>query len=124
MPAEPRFERLALLIQRQLLGVDVDMRLEALPLREFATRVATGQFDAFLSELIASHGLGFTYMMWHSKPPSPFFRTGYAGADAALDRVRAARTDDETRPPSTRCSARCTTIRRRRSSTGSRRAAP
>ena len=29
--AEPRFERLALLLQRQLLSVDVDMRLEALP---------------------------------------------------------------------------------------------
>jgi hypothetical protein len=73
------------------------MRLEALPGREFSTRLAAGQFDAFLTELIASSGLAFTYMMWHSNPPSPFFRSGYTSADAALDRIRAARTEDETR---------------------------
>ena len=94
--AAPHFERLALLIQRELLGIDVDMRLEALPLSEFGARVGSGRFDAFLGELIASHGLGFTYMLWHSTPP-PFIRTGYKGADAALDRVRDARTDDDLR---------------------------
>ena len=41
VPADPRFERLALLLQRQLLAVDVDMRLEALPLPEFQPRVAS-----------------------------------------------------------------------------------
>ncbi|MEO5823047.1 MAG: ABC transporter substrate-binding protein [Vicinamibacteraceae bacterium] len=95
--AEPRFERLALLLQRQLQSVDVDMRLEALPLPEFSTRVAAGRFDAFVNELIASTGLGFTYMMWHSNPPGPFLRSGYASANPALDRLRTARTDDETR---------------------------
>lgn len=94
--ADPRYERLALLIQRQLYGIDVDMRLEAVPISEFQGRVSSGRYDAFLGELIASHGLGFTYLLWHSTPAS-FIRTGYAGADAALDRVRAARTDDETR---------------------------
>ena len=94
--ADPRYERLALLIQRQLLAVDVDMRLEAVPLSAFRPRVASGKFDAFLGELIASHGLSFTYMLWHSTP-EPLIRTGYAGADAALDRVRAARTDDDLR---------------------------
>jgi peptide/nickel transport system substrate-binding protein len=94
--ADPRYERLALLIQRQLLTVDVDMRLEAVPLSAFRPRVASGKFDAFLGELIASHGLSFTYMWWRSTP-EPFIRTGYAGADAALERVRAARTDDDLR---------------------------
>ena len=96
VPAEPQFERLALLIQRQLLSVDVDMRLEALPVSALQERVATGRYDAFLFELIASHGLSFTYLLWHSTPP-PFIRTGYKGADAALDRVRDARTDDDLR---------------------------
>ena len=95
--AEPRFERLALVVQRQLLGVDVDMRLEALPVPEFAARLAAGRFDAFLTELIASSGLGFSYMMWHANPPGPFFRSGYASANPVLDRLRGARTDDETR---------------------------
>jgi ABC-type transport system substrate-binding protein len=97
VPAEPRFERLALVVQRQLLRVDVDMRLEALPVPEFAARLARGRFDAFLTELIASNGLGFTYMMWYANPPGPFFASGYASADPVLDRLRGARTDDETR---------------------------
>jgi peptide/nickel transport system substrate-binding protein len=95
--AEPRFERLALLLQRQLLNIGVDMRLEAVPIGEFATRVATGQFDAFANELIASNGLGFASMVWHSNPAGPFFQSGYASADLAFDRLRAARSDDETR---------------------------
>jgi peptide/nickel transport system substrate-binding protein len=95
--ADPVFERLALALQRQLLAADVDMQLEALPLPEFQERLAAGRFDVFLTELIASHGLGFSYMIWHSGPGSPFFRSGYTGADAALDRLRAARTDDEVR---------------------------
>ena len=90
--ADPRFERLALLIQRQLLGIDVDMKLEAVPMSSFRTRVASGRYDAFLGEMAASSGLGFTYLWWHSTPPS-MIRTGYAGADAALDRIRSARTD-------------------------------
>jgi len=93
---DPRYEKLALLIQRQLLAVDVDMRLEAVPTSTFQTRVASGRFDAFVGELIASHGLSFTYMWWRSAPES-LIRTGYTGADAVLDRVRAARTDDELR---------------------------
>jgi peptide/nickel transport system substrate-binding protein len=92
----PRYERLALLIQRQLLAVDVDMRLEAVPISDFRPRAASGKFDALLGELIAGRGLSFTSLLWHSSP-TPLIRTGYAGADAALDRVRVARTDDELR---------------------------
>ena len=94
--ADPRYERLALLIQRQLIDIDVEMRLEALPISAFQERVSGGRYDAFLGELIATPGLGFTYLLWHSRPAS-FIRTGYTGADAVLDRVRAARSDDETR---------------------------
>jgi hypothetical protein len=36
-------------------------------------------------------------MVWHSNPPSPYVRSGYSGANAALDALRAARTTDETR---------------------------
>jgi peptide/nickel transport system substrate-binding protein len=93
---DPRYERLALLIQRQLLEIDVDMRLEEVPMSDFQGRVASGRFDAFLGELIASHGLGFTYLIWHSAA-TPFIRTGYAAADGVLDRVRVARTEDDLR---------------------------
>jgi peptide/nickel transport system substrate-binding protein len=94
--ADSRIERVALLIQRQLLLVDVDMKLEAVPMSAFPQRIGTGRYDAFLGEMAASHGLGFTYSWWHSTPPS-LIRTGYTGADAALDKIRAARTDDDLR---------------------------
>jgi peptide/nickel transport system substrate-binding protein len=95
--SDSRFERLALLVQRQLLSVDVDMRLEAVPFEEWVRRVSTGRFEASLGEIISGPGLGFVYMVWHSNPPSPFMRSGYSGANAVLDQLRAARTDDETR---------------------------
>jgi ABC-type transport system substrate-binding protein len=95
--ADPRYERLALLIQRQLLRVDVDMRLQPVPLRDFQTQVLSGRFDAFLSDVVAGLGLDLIYANWHSTPPGPYFRTGYRSADAVLDRARGARSDDETR---------------------------
>lgn len=97
VPADPRYERLALLIQRQLLTLDVDMQLRALPLEEFRKQVLAGTFDAFLVEVVAGFGLDLIYANWHSTPPGPYFRSGYTGADAVLDRLRRARTDDETR---------------------------
>jgi peptide/nickel transport system substrate-binding protein len=95
--ADARAERLALLIQRQLLGIDVDMRLEALGLREFQQRLDSGRYDAFLSELATGYGLGLTYMWWHPGPRSAIIDTGYTGAVPALDRLRTARTDDDVR---------------------------
>jgi ABC-type transport system substrate-binding protein len=97
VPPDARAERLALLIQRQLLAVDVDMRLEALELREFNQRLATRRYDAFLSELITGYGLGFTYMWWHPGPQSAIIDTGYAGAVPALDDLRSARSEAEVR---------------------------
>jgi peptide/nickel transport system substrate-binding protein len=97
VPADPRYERLALLIQRQLLSIDVDMRLRPVPLDEFRRHVLSGEFDAFLAEVVAGFGLDLIYANWHSSPPGPYFRTGYTGADAVLDRVRQARTDGDTR---------------------------
>lgn len=95
--ADPRYQRLALLIQRQLLTVDVDMRLQSVPLPEFGSRVLSGEFDAFLSDVVAGLGLDLIYANWHSTPPGPYFRTGYRSADAVLDRIRQARSDEETR---------------------------
>jgi peptide/nickel transport system substrate-binding protein len=97
VPAQPKFERLALLVQRQLLSVDVDMRLEAVPFEQYTERLTSGRFDASVGEIISGPGPGFAYMVWHSNPPSPYVRSGYSGANAALDALRAARTTDETR---------------------------
>jgi peptide/nickel transport system substrate-binding protein len=93
---EPRIERVALLLQRQLIEIDVDLQLESVALVAFQERVRAGRYDAFLIELAAGHGLNLTHHLWHSAG-STLVSTGYSGADAALDQVRDARSDADTR---------------------------
>jgi peptide/nickel transport system substrate-binding protein len=88
-----RFERIALIVQRQLSAVGVDMQLRLVSLQEFRTRAAKGDFDAFIHELSSGRTLRFPYIFWHSK--TALLRTGYSAADAALDRMTLARTDDD-----------------------------
>jgi peptide/nickel transport system substrate-binding protein len=97
VPDDPRIERVALLIQRQLTEIGVNMRLESVPLPEFSERVLKNPPDAFMNELVSGHGLNLTAMLWHSTPGPPFFKTRYRGADGALDRYRDARSEAETR---------------------------
>jgi len=92
----PRYESFALVVQKALLDIGVDMALEPVPLRELQTRLAAGRFDAYLLEMLAGQGLNWPYWFWHSSDAggSPWLRSGYTAADAALDRVRGA-ADDE-----------------------------
>jgi peptide/nickel transport system substrate-binding protein len=92
---DPRFERLAVLIQKQLADVGVDMRLVSLPLKDLGERVAKGDFDAFLIEM-NGRSLGWVYEWWHSHEQGRI-NSGYRSADGALDRIKAAATDDEVR---------------------------
>jgi len=94
----PRYEQLAMTVQRQLYEVDVDMRLEPVPLREFVARIRRRDFDAVLVDLVAGLGMGLPYEVWHSKAGTSLYPdTGYQAADAILDAVRAAMSDDEMR---------------------------
>ena len=90
-----RFERIALTVQRQLLSVGVDLRLEIVPLKEFGERTEKGRFDAFLFEMVSGRTLRFAHELWHSARTP--LRTGYTAADDALDRMKLARTDAEIR---------------------------
>jgi peptide/nickel transport system substrate-binding protein len=94
---DPRFERLAVLIQKQLADVGVEMRLLSLPLNQLGERVAKGDFDAFLMEF-GGRSLRWVYEFWHSHGPGQGqFDGGYRSADAVLDRIKAAPTDEEIR---------------------------
>jgi peptide/nickel transport system substrate-binding protein len=92
---DPRFERLAVLVAKQLADVGIDMRLEPLPVEQFVPRLGSGDFDAFLFEM-AGRSLGWVYQFWHSNDRG-MVKNGYVSADAVLDRIRGARTDDEIR---------------------------
>jgi peptide/nickel transport system substrate-binding protein len=94
---EPTFNRIALRIQRQLYEIGVDMEIVAVPPRRLGEALNTGGFEAALMEFIGSRSLNWVYFLWHSPQPGvqSDLATGYSGADAALDRFRAATDDDE-----------------------------
>jgi len=96
---DPQFERIALLLQRQLSDVGVDMALEPATLRNLIKRIGANDFDAYLFQVNSGRSFDWTYRYWHSPQPGiPLMQdSGYAGADAILERLRAARSDNETR---------------------------
>ena len=97
---DPRFERIALVLQKQLYDIGVDMQLEAVPLTNLAKRVQSGDYDAFLLEMLSGRSLTWLYRAWRSRPPGvpvEFFASGYTAADAVLDRLRHTITEPETR---------------------------
>lgn len=92
---DSRFERLAVLVQKQLADVGVDMQL--VPIKDVAdlvTRFSTGNFDAFIFEM-AGGSLSWVYQFWHSGNAS--LNDGYQSADTALDQLKGSRSDDEIR---------------------------
>lgn len=92
---DSRFERLAVLIQKQLAEVGVEMRLLPLPLDQLGERVGRGDFDAILMEF-NGRSLGWVHEWWHSHDNGRL-NTGYRAADAVLDRIKTARSDEEIR---------------------------
>lgn len=92
---DSRFEHLAVLVQKQLADVGVEMELVSV--KDFADlvgRLSTGKFDAFLFEM-AGGSLSWVYQFWRSG--SGELNSGYQAADNALDRLRSSRSDDEIR---------------------------
>ena len=97
---EPQYERIGLLLQRQLAAVGIDLILEGLDGSELRNRVRDGQFDSYLFQLNSGRDLTWAYRFWHS--PSGALgavlqNTGYNGADAVLDRLRQAREPEDIR---------------------------
>jgi peptide/nickel transport system substrate-binding protein len=92
---DTRFDRLAVIVQKQLSDVGIDMKLEPLPLQQFGKRLQTGDFDAFIFEM-AGRSLSWVYEFWRSHEGA-LNNSGYKSADAVLDRIRGSRTDDEVR---------------------------
>jgi ABC-type transport system substrate-binding protein len=88
---------MALLVQRDLAHVGVDMQLETVAVNEFNKRILTGDFDAVLIELIVGNTPTKPYTFWYSQSKRDF--TGYKNADVddALNSIRRASNDIEYR---------------------------
>lgn len=95
---DSRFERLSMVLQKQLADVGIDLQLTPVTFRQFGERAAKGDFDTFLFEM-AGGRLSWIYAFWHSpeNPESALINTGYEAGDAVLDRIRHAGADDEIR---------------------------
>jgi peptide/nickel transport system substrate-binding protein len=93
---DPRFERLAVIAQKELADIGIDMQLVALPVDALVKRLSAGDFDAFLFEMSGPR-LSRVYDFWRFRQEDAFNNSGYRSADAVLDRMRAAKSDDETR---------------------------
>jgi peptide/nickel transport system substrate-binding protein len=97
--ADQRLEAVVRVLQRQLFTLGVDLRVEVLTPRALMSRVGSGDFDAALVEFGSLRTLGFLYTFWHSPVPgiTLFPPSTYNSADAALDALRAATTDEQVR---------------------------
>lgn len=92
---DTRFERLELLVQKQLADVGIDMKLVPVPIEELGRRTMTGDFDAFIFEM-AGRSLSRVYDFWRYHPGA-LNNSGYHAADAVLDRIQTAKSDAEIR---------------------------
>jgi peptide/nickel transport system substrate-binding protein len=93
---DPQFERIALVVQKQLFEIGIDVEMIPVTLRDLGGRLKAGDFEAVLIPMISGRSFEWTYRFWRSAP-NPDIRSGYTAADTALDRLRAARSDEETR---------------------------
>jgi peptide/nickel transport system substrate-binding protein len=94
-----QFERIAMLVQRQLARIGVDMVLEGMDEKPLVTRVGSGDFDSYTFQMASGRSFAGTYRFWHSPVPgSPVYQNnGYTGADDILEQLREAGTDAEVR---------------------------
>jgi peptide/nickel transport system substrate-binding protein len=90
---EPSYERLALVVQKQLQAIGVDLDLKLVSGSELLPRLTAGDFDLFLSDFVQGPTLGRTYLYWHSKAPYNFGRFNSSEVDNALDDIRDASDD-------------------------------
>lgn len=95
--ADPAHERLALLLQQQLQRVGVDLELELLPVDQALQRLADGNFDTLLGDLLMGPTLLQPYRSWRTGAPRNLGGYSNPKVDAALDRIGTAANDDEYR---------------------------
>ena len=92
---DARFERVALVVQRQLSAVGVDMDLRPATQLQSSRSVKSRDFEAIIFEMVMGRSLDWPSRFWHSK--NPYFDHGYTAADRALEMLQRA-PDDEVRP--------------------------
>jgi peptide/nickel transport system substrate-binding protein len=91
------WEWLALMVQRDLAKVGVDMVLEALPFEEYNRRISQKDFDAVLIEMISGFNSSRPMWFWHSSGLYNFSSYKNRAVDDSLEKITRAAADNEYR---------------------------
>jgi peptide/nickel transport system substrate-binding protein len=84
------WERMALIVQRDLAEIGVAMRIESVPFEVFNQRIGSGDFDAVTIELIVGNTASRPYTFWSSKSTQNVWGYRNPNLDRALDDLRRA----------------------------------
>jgi peptide/nickel transport system substrate-binding protein len=88
-----QYEKIALMLQKQLYEIGVDLEIQTLPPEELTKRLETGDFETVLIPRTSGRSLAYAYLTFHSsRNPSK-----YSAADTVLDRLRRTTTESEIR---------------------------
>jgi ABC-type transport system substrate-binding protein len=91
------YERIALVVQRQLAAVGVTMDVQAVKPDRVYQALLAGTYEAVLTDILGGPTLLRPYELWHSGGTMNLPGIGSPELDAALDRIRHAPSDDEYR---------------------------
>lgn len=81
---DARYEKIALVLQKQLYEIGVDLEIETAPGMEVVKRLNSGDFDTVLIQRSSGRSLAWTYLTFHSSRN----KAGYKAADELLDKLR------------------------------------
>lgn len=91
------WERMALIVQRDLSRIGVDMQIELVAFEDFNKRIAQGYFDAAILEMVVGNSSSRPYLFWHSQSRLNSWGYKNPNTDIALDDIRRAASESEYR---------------------------
>jgi peptide/nickel transport system substrate-binding protein len=97
LPTDAIYERIALEIKRQVAAVGIEMDLKSVPPDELFAAERSRSYEAALHENISGPTLLRLYLVWHSHGAANIAGRGTPTVDAALDKLRAAMSEQEYR---------------------------
>ena len=91
------WERMALMAQRNLSHIGIDMELESLPFVAFNQRIAKRDFEAVMMEFVIGSSPSRLFTFWYSEGKRNAWGYKNARMDQALNGIRRAANDEEYR---------------------------
>jgi ABC-type transport system substrate-binding protein len=87
-------ERVGLALQNQLSAVGVDMKMELLPVDQYALRLGSGDFEAALGDFASGPSMVRPSLFWRTGALYNYGRYSDPAVDAAFDAMDYAASDD------------------------------